>query len=102
MASILKATSTVGARLLKPFSGPAKDVKSRLERLRKVHVEKNAEETTSRGEKREERDKGKAQEEEPKKENWCTQVGLPQRSSGPLCPKVERLFYHSQSSWSLP
>lgn len=84
MASILKATSTVGARLLKPFSGPAKDVKSRLERLSKVHVEKNAEETTSRGEKREERDKGKAQEEEPKKRKLVHTSGSPSAKFGTI------------------
>lgn len=68
MASILKATSTVGARALKPSSGGAKHVGSKLECLSKESIERRGEEERQRVDKCLERvDKKKKKVEEPQK-----------------------------------
>lgn len=69
MASILKATSTVRAKALKPSSCAAKEVRGRLECLSKDHAGKGTEEEVSpipeKG--KEDRGKEKAMNEPQKK-----------------------------------
>lgn len=48
MASILKATSIVGAKALKPSSGSAKHVRGKLEHLGKDYAEKSMEAASPR------------------------------------------------------
>lgn len=61
VASILKATTTVGSRALKPSTRAAKYVRKKLVCLSKDHVEKCDEEAVQKV------DKGKGRMEEPQK-----------------------------------
>lgn len=62
MASILKATNTVGSKVLRSFSGDGKHVRGKLKCLSKDHPERSEEEAPQRI------DKGKEKMEEPQKE----------------------------------
>lgn len=66
MASILKATSIIGAKALKPSSRDAKHVRDKLECLSKECTEKGAEEAPPKADKSK-GDKGKGVVEEPPK-----------------------------------
>lgn len=60
MASILKATSSVGARALKPSSRGAKELRNKLESFNKEHADKGTEDVSLTMKKaREWEDKGK-------------------------------------------
>lgn len=53
----MKATTIVGSRALRPFSGAAKHVKEKLEHLSKDYTEKGNEEVAQRIDKHKERRK---------------------------------------------
>lgn len=68
MASILKATLTMGPRAWNPSSEAAKEVRIKLERLSKEHANKGVEKAPQKSDQgREERGKGKALDEPQKK-----------------------------------